>query len=225
MKELKNKPAFVMLPLLISVCLGGCHLSRKIDAYVAEQYGNQLPKQTKNKKTDFAVSSSVPYPYQGISKTIKNKNKVLPLIVYWSIDYRHTCSLNPAIAVNNFANTINSQANKGLADKLKGRHLDLIVEQVPASFAIVDKGHILLFFTWDKLYVEPDKKDLVVSYKLTGTDSSTKSGKITISNPAADKNIRFGQSWKSSTSEFLTRYNAEIVTMTKSFLSKLVEEL
>lgn len=104
--------------------------------------------------------------------------------------------------------------------------MELNVEQIPTAFAVVDKVHmILLIVGWEKVYIEPDFKDLIVSYKVTGSDDVTKSGKITVKNNVQNKGIRFFQSWKSATSEHLADYNANLTAMTRTFLSKLAEEL
>jgi len=57
------------------------------------------------------------------------------------------------------------------------------VEQIPGSFAIVDKDHILLLFIhWHRLYVESDSKDLIVSYRVLQNGSEVKTGKMNVSN-------------------------------------------
>jgi len=199
-----------------------------MDRYVSEQFNNQLPKEDKKRKADFNVTSTIASPVKDISVTVQKTNKVLPLIVYWQYDYRHTCTLNPAIAITQFSNAVNSLATKGLSQKLNGRHLDLTVEEAPNAFALVDKSHmiwVIYAFSWDKIYMEPDFKNLVVSYKLTGNDAAGKTGTITVKNTAQNKDKRFFQSWKSATSEYLADYNATINNMTKSFVSQLMEEL
>ena len=199
-----------------------------MDHFVGEQYNNQLPKEDKKKKgSDITVSSAIATTFTNVSNTVQKTSKVLPLVVYWQYDYRHTCTLNPTIAVTNFSNAINSLANKGLSQKLNGQKLELTVEQAPNTFALVDKSHMIWLiyaFSWDKIYIEPDTKDLVVSYKVQGTDA-VKAGKISIKNSAQNTGVRFFQSWKSATSEQLADYNANLTTMTKAFVSKLMEEL
>ena len=226
MKITRNKnTAYLIVGFFMVACLSSCLTSQKMDAYVADQYGNQLPKQNKKLKPEISINSSLSLKGNDISNTVKKTTHVLPLVVYWKYDYRHTCTLNPDIAVSSFSNTLNSMSAK-LSQKLNGQHLELTVEQVPSAFALVDQTHLLLVLIhWDKIYVEPDRKDLIVSYKVSGNDSVAKSGKIIIKSLDKDRNIRFFQSWKSSTSEYLATYNANIATMSKSFVTKLLEEL
>ena len=90
----------------------------------------------------------------------------------------------------------------------------------------VDKAGILLFVIhWDKILVEPDFKDLVVSYKVLQNGTVVKTNSISVKNDEKSRGIRFAQSWKSSTSEYLSQYNADIINMSKSFVNKLLQEL
>lgn len=216
--------------LLFSISLfSGCLTSKKMEAFVAAQYNNQLPKPDKKKNTDITVSTSITTPTDAIATSYKKTTNVLPLLFYWEWDYRRHCVLNPAIGVNHFTKTLNQQANKGLTQKLNGGKLDLVVEEVPAAFALADKAHmiwlVLYAISWDKIYIEPDFKNLVVSYKFSQNGTEIKTGKIAIKNNQENKNLRFFQSWKTATTEFLTRYNIDISDMTKSFVTELMAQL
>jgi hypothetical protein len=218
-------PAFVFVSVLI---LSSCLTPKKMDQYVAEQYGNRIPKQNKNKKADISVSSNFTYPSTDISTTVRKRSNFLPLIIYWQADYRHICTLNPSIAINNFSNAVNTMTNKALSEKLSGQRLELSVEQIPTAFALVDKERmiwLLYAISWQKIYMEPDFKDLVVSYKVLQNDTIVKTGKISIKGDAHNKGLRFFQSWKSATSEYLADYNGNINSMSKAFVTKLSEEL
>jgi hypothetical protein len=65
----------------------------------------------------------------------------------------------------------------------------------------------------------------VVSYQLMENNTALKKGTITVKNMDKNKGLRFFQSWKSATSEYLSAYNANFTTMTKSFVTQLAEEL
>lgn len=227
MKLSKNKGVkFTILMFIVMLFFSSCLTAKKMDKFIAEQYNDQIPKIDKKKKAaDITVLSTLPSS-TNISTTVSH-TKVLPLIVYWVIDYRHTITLNSQIAVANFSNTVNSLANKGLSQKLNGQKLELTVEQVPEIFALVEKTHVIWLiyaFQWSKIYIEPDVKDLVVSYKLYNDDNLAKTGRITIKNTEKNKGLRFFQSWKSAITEYLTDYNAEVLAMAKQFVNKLVEE-
>jgi len=213
----------VALFILLS-SLTSCHIAQKMDAYVAGQFNNKVPKPDKRTDTTILVKSSIPsYPNE-LSHTVKS-NKNLFLLVYWKYDYRHTCTLNPAIGVNYLRKGIYQQSSK-LKQKLNGQQLEITIEQMPGSFAIVDKGHVvLLIIQWDKFYVEPEFKDIVVSYKLLKNGAETKTGKININTFQKNKAMGFFQSWKGATSEFLIRYNTYLTEMSHTIVDKLIAEL
>ncbi len=221
---MKNK----VLLFFIVATFSACFSPQKMDAYVSEKFYNQVPKLNKKNVQNIAVASSLQGTENRISVTTKKTSKVLPLIVYWQYDYRLMSRLNPEIAVNNFTNAINSSYSKTLMQKLEGKKLELTVEKAPTDFALVDKGHIIFIvyvISWNKVYMEPDFKDLVVSYKIIQADNTQKSGKIEIKNTMKNKGLRLFQSWRSATSEYLNEYNSTINTMTKSFVTELLKEL
>lgn len=212
----------------LMVTLSGCLTAKKLDNFVAAQYGNELPKPNKKKKAEIEVTSLAPTGNSSISTTVHKTDKFLPLLIYWKYDHRQKCSLNPAIALVNFTNAINASASKELMEKVNGRKLELTVEQAPSNFSLVAKENMIWLiyaFSWVRVYVEPDFKDLVVSYKLAGSGQEEKTGKITVKNLEKSKDFRFFQSWKSATTEYLARYNSNFTSMTKTFVNQLASEL
>jgi hypothetical protein len=211
------------------IFLSSCLTSKKMDAYISDQYNNEIPKVNKRKQVaDIIYSPAFPSTTDNISTTAPH-TKVLPLVLYWVIDSRHTSTLNSGIAATDFSNSVNTMAHKGLMQKLAGRKLQLTVEQAPASFSLVDKTHaiflVIYAIHWDKVYIEPEVKDLVVSYKLEESDKTIKTGKITIRDMENNKSLRFFQSWKSAVSEQLTNYDSNVTAMTNQFVDKLMQEL
>lgn len=217
----------ILLLALIVFMLSSCLTAKNLDKYVAKQYNNELPKLAKKKRQEIDVMLANT-PSTAISTTIHKTDKFLPLLVYWKYNHRQSCSLNPTIAVTQFTNTVNAVANKSFTDKLAGRKLELTVEQAPAAFSIVAKEQMIWLiyaFSWSKIYIEPEAKDLVVSYKLTDNGSANKTGTITVKNTEKNRGIRMFQSWKSATSEYLAEYNATLTNLTKSFVNQLTQEL
>jgi hypothetical protein len=213
----------VALFILLS-SLTSCHLSQKMDTYVGDQFNNKVPKPDKRTDTTIIVKSSIPSDPNELSHTVKT-NKNLFLLVYWKYDYRHTCTLNSAIGVNYLRKGIYQQSSK-LKQKLNGQQLEITIEQVPGSFAIVDKGHVvLLLIQWDKFYVEPEFKEIVVSYRTLQNGVETKKGKINIDTFQKNKAMGFFKSWKGATSEFLLRYNTYLTDMSNTIVNNLISEL
>jgi hypothetical protein len=218
----------LFLITLLSCMFTSCLTPQKIDAFVAEQYGNQVPRLNRKNATNITVNSQLTKNSDAISVTTKKTSNFLPLVVYWHYDYRRISQLNPEIAVHNFTNALNNAASKPLLQKLECKKLELTVEQAPVSFAHTEKTNIIFvvyIISWSRYYMEPDFKDLVVSYQLTNADGSVKTGKIQVVNPMRNKGIRLFQKWKSAYSEFITEYNLAITTMTKSFAAELMKQL
>jgi hypothetical protein len=218
----------VLLLFIILVSLTSCLTSKKLDKYVAKHYNNELPKLNKRNKPELVVTTAAPANQPTISTTTHKTNKFLPLLVYWEYKHQHSCSLNNTIAVTNFTNAVNAAATKGLTQKLNGQKLELVVEQAPSAFSIVSNEHmvwVVYAFSWAKIYIEPDAKDLVVSYKLVQADQTLKTGRITVPNTSKNKGIRFFQTWKSATNEYLMDYTSNLTAMTKTFVNQLTQEL
>ncbi|TAD81944.1 MAG: hypothetical protein EAY75_16940 [Bacteroidetes bacterium] len=224
----KKNATLIIAAIVCFSSVSSCLTPEKLDKFVAEEYNNQLPKSTNKTKDYINVIPTASDDDKKISRSVHKTDKFLPLIIYWKYDHRHFCSLNPAIPIANFSNAINALATKKLTDKLDDRRLELTVEQAPASFSIVVKENLIWLvyaFSWAKVYIEPDRKDLVVSYKLIESGKTLKTGKISVKNADQNQGLRWFQSWKSATSEYLSAYKANFTNMTKLFVNQLSEEM
>ncbi len=229
MKEKKlSVPIPAIIICVISLFLSACLGPKKIDKWVVEQYG-ELPEPSKKKSNYIIITSSLPSMGSKLSTTEKHTSHVLPLLFYWQLDYKNTCTINPQIPINNFTATAQAYANKSLKQKLAGQRIELAIETIPNVFAIDDEGHliwIIYAFGWDKISIQPDSKAMVVSYKVFNTgDSMVKSGTVTVAN--TDKGVGLGmfKSLKNKTLEYLTDYDAHIASMTKSVIDQITAEL
>lgn len=214
--------------LFATLSLASCLTPAKMDKFVSTQYNDQLPKRDKKMKADISINTATPEKGTDVSMTQKKTNSFLPLIVYWKYDHQFTCSLNKSIAITQFTNTVNDASTKSLTSKLNGRKLELTIEKIPSEFALRSNEQVIWLIyaiSWQKVYIQPDSADLVVSYKLQQQDNFIKTGTITINNTSSNKGLRFFQSWKSATSEHITDYTANLIQMTKSFMNKLSDEL
>ena len=229
MKFSKN-PKLTLAFLLCGsmIFFSSCLTSKKMDAYISDQYSNEIPRVNKRKQpAEIAYTSALPSTPSGISST-ESRNKILPLIVYWNIEERKTCTLNSGIAAADFENAVNKLASKGLNQKLSGEKLELTLEQAPSTFALVDKTHaiwLIYAIHWEKVYIEPQAADLVVSYKLYKDNNVLKNGTITIKNTEKNKGLRFFQSWKSAISEHLAEYDTNVSAMTQQLVDQLEQQL
>lgn len=218
-----------LLIFLLAIALSGCLTSTKMDRFVARQYGDRLPPETRKKDSLVAINSPVAVNSGYISSTASQTSHVLPLLLYWQLDYKNTCTLNPAIPIRYFTNTVLMEAPGRLHRELNGGKLEITVDQLPHVFAFDDKGHmvwvVLYAFEWDKVAVQPQLNDLVVSYKVLQHNTVAKSGTITVEDK--EKNIPVGmfRSWKNATASYIAQYNHDMVVMARAVVDKLSKEL
>ena len=222
--RLFNKICIAII-ILFSTLQTGCITARKMDKYVSNQYGEVI--NTKKIKSDYlSITSPLitdnPTPSNSSMKT----KKMLPLILYWRMDYRTTCTLNPKIPINQFSAALATYANsKGLKKKLNGAMLELTVNKVPLSFSFNDDFSFLLLVSWEKVYLLPEKNEMALSYKITNNGSDVKEGTIAVADPNQIKGTRYFQSVRNATREYLTQYDENMKTMAKSVVDQLLSEL
>lgn len=214
----------------VTILLSGCLGPRKIDKWVSRHYDEAIPAAPAKANESISITSPLTSADDRISRTEKKTSHFLPLLFYWQWDYKNTCTLNTKIAINNCMTSMTAYAGKkGLKQKLNGRRLQLSIDQAPNTFAIDDKGHVIWIiyaFTWDELTVQPERKDLVVSYKLLQQDGTeAKSGTITIPDNDRGVVLQMFQSLKKKTGQYLDQYDAQIAAMGKAVVDKLVTEL
>ena len=219
------KPGFTVLFFSVSLMVTSCITSKKMDDVVATELATKMqPPKIKN-GSNIKVNSAITSNITTTSVTQTKTSNMVPLIVYWKWDYKNICNLNPQIPVNNFIKTVN--ANKALRDKIKNNKLELTVEQAPSQFTLNDRSVVILFsFIWEKVTVNTEEKDLVVSYKLLAEDNTpAKNGTITIPFGKAKMNVSQWRSWKKSIADYLSDYDTYIAATSKEFTDVLIAQL
>ena len=218
----------VKLFIICTSILTSCLTAKKVDRQVAKLYSEKQQPQ-KKKQIDFISITSILTSTDNQTSTTETKtSNVLPLLFYWSWDYKNTCTLNPQIPINNFTTTVLGIAGKRLKEKLNGQKLELSVDKIPNKFAFDDKAHLIFIiyaFGWDNVSIKAEKADLVVSYKVLNNNADSKTGIITIPYYDDKKNLGMFTSWKKATSDYLDQYDANIISMSKLFVEKLMKEI
>src|ERR1700709_1552421 len=103
----------VAAALLSMTVLMGCLTAKKVDKQVAKQYTDKQSGQKKKQNDLISITSPLVSANDRISTSETRTSKLLPLLVYWSWDYKNTCTLNPQIPINNFTATVLNYANHG----------------------------------------------------------------------------------------------------------------
>jgi len=210
-----------------SFLFSSCLTARKLDRQIDKEYGDRTALLQIPQNTDLiTITSPLIDQSDHFSTSKTTTSKMLPLVFYWSWEYKNASKLNPRISINTLAGQL--KKSLPLRDKLAGRRLELNVEESPANFAIVDKAHLIFFlyaFGWDKVTIQGEAANLHVRYKLYQADTELKTGQITIPAPVTMRGIGMFTSWKTATSDFLQQYDANIMTMSKAFITSLLKEL
>jgi len=219
-------PFIAIVTIFFTSCLG----PKKVNKWADAKYGDNLKTTPKTKSDYLTITSPFTTRDSQASTDSKETKNVLPLLFYWQFDYVNTCELNPKIPVNTLITTIPAYANsKGLKQKLNGQKVELSIDAVPSQYEIYDRGHliwlILYAYGWDVITFRPDKKDLVVSYKITKDDAEVKKGVITI--PNADKvlKLKIFQAIRKANDKYLDQYDENIKTLGKKVVDQLLTEL
>lgn len=210
--------------------LTGCIGPHKINKWVARHYRDEPVEPPKHKSEQIVFVSKLPSIGDVPSETVKGRTYMLPLLFYWKYDYNWPCTINPDMPVNNFEATVLAAAGHGLKQKLGSNHLELTIEQMPHSFLLDDKGWlvyaILFDFGKETITVQPQPTDMVVSYRLLGSNNEElKTGSISIVDPNQTKPLKWFHSLKKTTWQYLEQYDANTTAMSKEFTAKLISEL
>jgi hypothetical protein len=221
----------MLLGIVILMFLTSCYSPKKLDKYIGAHYEDNFSPKIKSPKSFITIKTTDNITDgDNISITTKEKSSMLPLLFYFQWHYSHVSNLNQSIPLNNFSTSVLNYANsQGLKTKLNGKTVELTVESVPHIFSFEDKGWIawviVAHFGVDKLYFAPDKKDLVVKYRVLQGTTEVKTGVITVPNSDKVYNDKFFQTLKKMTDKYLDQYDASINQLGKDFVDKLMVEL
>lgn len=206
----------------------GCFTPKKMDGWI-EQYEGGFT--TKLKTSDYITIKTPELPKNDSpSVSHKGKSKFIPALIYWRSQITINSSLNPYIPVVNINSTILQYAiTKRLREKLNGQKIELTISKVPTDFTFVDNFQMIYFVLyyvhWEKLYISPQKQDLVISYRILKDNAETKKGTITVADPSKARNQKFMQSVKKMTWNYLEEYDNIIKDMSRQFVDKLLLEI
>ena len=214
--------------LLIAALFSSCLTTKKVDSFIEEHEGGYS---TKLKTSDYITLTTPGFPKtEQASVTAKGKNKVLPLLVYWRFEWSRIPTLNPYIPINTINSTIIQYANtKKLKEKLNGQKLELTIDKVPTTFSLTYRDELVYFvfyyIQWGRVFIVPQKQDITFSYRLVKDGVETKKGAITIADPSKPLDLKFLQSVKKMTWNYLDDYDNMIRVMSREFVDRLMGEI
>lgn len=218
-----------LLATVVLVSATSCLSSRKMDKWIDKHYNTTAA--TPAKKSDFISIKSEPAAASlRLSNTVRGKKKLIPALVYWHWDYSTVSTLNASIFTNQLSAAMVPYANsKGLRQKLAGQKLELSVVKAPAQFELTEKGHLIyiLFYYigWEHIYIEPQKQDLIVAYRILKNGVEVKKGELEIPNRDQSISLKMFQSPKKMTWRYLDQYNTNVKNMGKELIERLLTEV
>ncbi len=210
------------------ILISGCLTPKKMDGWINEYEGGFT---TKLKTSDYITIKTPELPRSEFpSVSQKGKSKFIPALFYWKSERTVVSELNPYIPVVNINSTIIQYANtKKLREKLNGQKIELTISKVPDVFTFVDRYKLFFFVVFyvqtENIFISPQRQDMIVSYRILKDNAETKKGSITITDPSKARSLKFLQSVKKMTWNYLEEYDNIIKAMSKEFIDKLLLEI
>lgn len=216
-----------MFAVIILISFSSCLGPKKMDKWIDNHYKSTAA--TKAKNSDY-ISIKTETTSSPTSTTQRGKKKLIPALLFWHWDYSTVSTLHSSVPVRNINASLLPYANtKGLKQKLNGQKLELSVVKAPAAFELTEKGNLIFlgvwYVGWETIYIEPEKQDLVVSYRILKDGAETGKGEISILNRDQPISLKMMQSPKKMTLRYLDQYNANIKYMSKELVDKLLIEV
>jgi len=223
---MRNKISLLGLIILL---LTSCQVSR-MNKLMNGRYKNQLTVVPNQKNNEISiVTTHADSIYQTYTKDAK-KGEVYDLFAYAKVRNVWVYLFNPKIPVTAFTNAVFSNVNKGLKQKLAGRHLELTIDSIPTIFYFVDHKTDGFSATFGAKVASIQScscnKNLIVSYRVLGVNNSEiKKGTILIPDLNVDVPIKSFQTFETKMSKYFDDYELAIVGMAKKLIDKVLKEL
>jgi len=150
-----------------------------MDGWIDEYEGGFT---TKLKTSDYITVKTPDLPKSDSpSVSQKGKYKLIPALIYWRSERSIISSLNPYIPVVNINSSIIQYANtKKLREKLNGQKIELTISKIPTDFNFIMRYQLIYFVLyyvhWEKVFITPQKQDLVISYRILKENTEVKKG-------------------------------------------------
>ena len=191
---------------------------------------NEIPP-VKSQTANIPITIDHSFSDTGYAKVMtqseKNKLKGLFTFFYNHYHFEYATQLNYRIPLNQFINSAMQYGRSTkVSEKLKGKELELMVEQLPRNFMYhTDEKNYLLLFTSSKIYIEPGKEDVKVSYTLKENGLPVKTGRVKIIDPNKMYSLTYFQSWWGAVNDYLTAYDNYYKNLGRQVLDKIMGEL
>ncbi len=213
--------------LLSTMLVLGCAPTVNLDSWVSEKYVESFPPPPPAKSyITFKVidTAAANDSKASITKEKEKTKSSTGITSKWH--YYNVCAINPVIPLTSFSKTVLFYApRKKLKEKLNGKTIELTLATIPHHFSFINNGSKFFGVGSEELYIKPEKKSLIISYRVLDGSTEVKTGVITIPNVDKVVDQPLSEPTKVATKNYLDQYDASITAMSKTFLDKLVAEL
>lgn len=214
--------------IIIFLFFSGCMTPAKMDGWIEEHEGGFAKKL---KTSDYITIKNPDLPQSDLaSVSKKGDSKFIPALLYWKSERTIVADLNTYIPIGLMNATIIQYANtKGLKQKLNGEHIEFTLNKVPSVFTFTDKYQLFFFVVFyvqdQQFFITPQKQDIVVSYRILKDNTEVKNGTVTVADPDKAVRLKFLQSLKKMTWNYLDEYDNNVRAASKEIVDKLLLQL
>lgn len=227
MQLLLQAPARHFFCFLFACCIffAGCYSTAKVNRWIDRGYKDDITNKPRPANY-LTIKTKEQWAEDVLSKSEKRKTQILPLLLYWKWKFGTLSTLNPSVPAGYLNSAVIPYANtKRLRDKLNDGQLELTIEEMPLSFSIMDKGTFVVLVGWEFIYMDPQKQDMLVSYRIVKEGAETKKGVISVTDKNKPLYVKVFGNPRKTFWKYLEQYNLNIQSMGKEMIDKLIAEL
>lgn len=179
-------------------------------------------------KEYLSVKSNMINPLQEI-KVEKVKSKFVPALVYWRVEQEIRSEYDPCIQVKRFRSYLNQYCDSiNFASKLKGKRIEINVENIPNSFSYSQKteAFIIGFFYMVTGHegIVPAPQDFLVSFNVYQDGNLYKKGSYT--GKGLEKFVNMGlMSYQSMVNAYFKQNDESLKKMAKLVIKYIDETI
>lgn len=213
---------------LIIITLYSCSPLKYWDNAVFKHYGEFPALKPTPPNTPILVN--LPLSAKDTSKAFATVypevKKNLFLLLYWKRHAAFNIVLHDKIPLHQFSNSLYQYAKSSrITEKLNGKKLIIDVEKWPNSFSMnnIETVYLWLVIT-NKIFIDANLQNVVVSYKLEEAGAIIKQGKVEISDPMKGLGLGVFQSASAAADEYLSEYDNFYKGLGKQVIDKILAD-
>lgn len=212
----------LIFPFIVALILTSCLTQSKLNKVITEHYSKTKLGNTKDSiKNEVICYFDTVSNSQEIADIEYKRFFMVPLVFYTYCEEKIECTINPKIFENHLFSEFKKIEQKDvLTEKLKGKRIELYIQNIPTTFNHSYKSHFIIFrilavryilrFTKNKLYSK--ENSLRLRYIIRDLESMevVSEGKINQIIYSQFSNKQYKQSRKSFLDSYLYQIDSSI---------------